>query len=665
MINKGDMIAGRYLIIDTLGEGGMANVYLAEDTYLHRQVALKSLRYGLKNDKETRERFKREAQAMTELSSPNIVNILDVGEDHNNPFFIMEYVDGMSLKEYIRKNFPIPYQQVVDFMEEIISGVKVAHDHGIIHRDLKPQNILITNDNHAKVTDFGIALSPGEQSITSTNSTIGSVHYMAPERVRGSKATVQSDIYALGIILFEMLTGKVPFDGDTTVSIAMKHFREEIPSLRDFDPRISQALENVVLKATSKKPSDRYPNVEAMGQDLKTSLLSSRAKEPKFIPASLKNDDNLEETKVISTIDRPTMNANNQKSKSKKKKPWYTRKIFYILTGFLAVLIVIAIVFMLDFKKTVAVPDTGNLTQSQAKAVLQNSKLNVGRISTQHSDSVDNKHVIRSIPKIGSKIKSGSSVKLVISSGPALRRMPDLKNKSYAASKKKLKKMGFEVKRLNRYSTSVAPGNIISQNLKADKKYNPQKHVVRLKVSLGEKDQKFTIRDLSGYNLKSVEDYADDHGLELAVKQEHSDSVQSGLVISQDPADGTVVDRGTSLTVIISSGKETSSASNKNTSKNNESGSSHNSNNSNDSDNQKRNTTESINIPFDGQDDKKSNSVQIYVQDSDHNLNNVYKSMSISNDTEVSIPFTLSKGQTGKYRIVRDGQEISNQTVGN
>src|SRR5699024_555133 len=237
----------------------MANVYLAEDIILQRKVAVKILRLDLQNEPQTQARFQREALATSELSHPNIVSVLDVGTDHGLPYMVMEYVDGPNLKEYIQKNSPLDLNEIIRIMDQILSAVALAHKYNVIHRDLKPQNILMNKRGNIKIADFGIAVALNKSSITQTNSVMGSVHYMV---------TKQSDIYSLGIILYELITGTVPFNGDTPVAIALKHAQEPIPSIRKKDSSVPQALENVVLKATAKDPRDRYATAQEMKADL-------------------------------------------------------------------------------------------------------------------------------------------------------------------------------------------------------------------------------------------------------------------------------------------------------------------------------------------------------------------------------------------------------------
>lgn len=257
-MNKGYVLNGRYEIIGRLGEGGMADVYLAEDLILKRKVAVKLLRLDFRDNPKAKKRFQHEAMAATQLDNPHIVGIYDVDEVEGMQYLVMEYVDGEDLKEYIKDSFPIPYAEVVNIMEQICSAVSEAHRHNIIHRDLKPQNILVDKNGYIKITDFGISRAGSEDTMTQTRSIIGSIHYLSPEQIKGQMATARSDIYSLGIILYEILTGKVPFNGDTAVSIAIKHSQTPMPFVRDFDPRIPQALENVVLKATAKNPDDRF-----------------------------------------------------------------------------------------------------------------------------------------------------------------------------------------------------------------------------------------------------------------------------------------------------------------------------------------------------------------------------------------------------------------------
>ena len=289
-MKSGQIIDERYKIVTHIGSGGMADVYLAYDPILERDVAIKFLRVGKTDAMDATKRFEREALSVSELNHPNVVNLFDVGEDEEGKFIVMEYVDGMDLKAYIRENHPIPVDIIQNLMIQILSGVQAAHNIGIVHRDLKPQNIMVNHDGTIKIMDFGIAMVTSETSITQTNSIIGSVHYLSPEQARGSMATSLSDIYSLGVVLFEMLTGRVPFDGESAVSIALKHFQEPLPPIEAYREDAPQSLINVVAKATAKEPSARYQTTQEMIDDLETVFSDNRKNEPVFIPANMANE---------------------------------------------------------------------------------------------------------------------------------------------------------------------------------------------------------------------------------------------------------------------------------------------------------------------------------------------------------------------------------------
>lgn len=283
MVIKGQKINDRYEILQTIGEGGMANVYLAKDPILERNVAIKVLRGDLANDEKFVRRFQREALSASSLSHPNIVEIYDVGEDNGNYYIVMEYIPGKNLKQLLKKRGSLTVHEVVDIMLQITSAMSVAHDSMIIHRDLKPQNILIMEDGGVKITDFGIAMALNATQLTQTNSAMGSVHYFPPEQANGKGATLKSDVYSLGIMMFELLTGELPFRGENAVEIALKHLKEPIPEIRSINPNIPQSVENIIIKATAKNQKNRYNNVNEMHEDLLTCLNKERLEEPKMV----------------------------------------------------------------------------------------------------------------------------------------------------------------------------------------------------------------------------------------------------------------------------------------------------------------------------------------------------------------------------------------------
>ena len=656
-MEKGYLVGGRYEILGTLGEGGMANVYLANDTLLNRKVAVKALRYDLQDDESVKRRFGREAKATSGLSNPNIVNVLDVGNDNGVQYIVIEYVDGPNLKKYIRTHFPISYREVVDIMKQICMAVSDAHEHGIIHRDLKPENILVDEKKdpiQVKVSDFGIALALSERSITRTNSLLGSVHYMSPEQIKGRSATVLSDIYALGIILFELLTKHVPFTGDTAVTVALKHSKEEMPDLRKIDPNIPQPLENAVLKATAKDPDQRYQSVKEMCADLTTCLMPERADEPKFIPTPI-ND--LEETRVMEpldeTSDKSAMGANKPQKLSRK------HKIILLASIVPLVLVLFLIAMVIKSNQETTVPDLFNLTVKQANVMLKSSNLAVGDISKENDDDVDAGHVVKSIPTKGLKLKNGAKVNLVVSLGATYYKMPKLVGKDYEDVSDNLKKRGFKVKIDYKATNQYEAGVIIKQSIPSGKKVVTKNKSLTLTIAKTKtvKPKVIKVRDLTGYNLKSIQDYASETGLTLSTSNQYSDDIEEGLLVSQTPTANSTISQGGTLTVVMSKGPDPD----KSTTSDKDSNGNSNSSNSNSGSSSSTNTVnKDITIPYDA---SGNNSVTIYISDATHNINTAYKTMTITADTPVTLSFNLKDGQTGSYVVERDNKTVLGGSV--
>ncbi|GEO58086.1 Stk1 family PASTA domain-containing Ser/Thr kinase [Companilactobacillus bobalius] len=654
-MEKGYLVDGRYEILGTLGEGGMANVYLANDTLLNRKVAVKALRYDLQDDESVKRRFAREAKATSGLSNPNIVNVLDVGNDKGVQYIVIEYVDGPNLKKYIRTHFPIPYHEVVDIMKQICMAVSDAHEHGIIHRDLKPENILVDESKdpiQVKVSDFGIALALSERSITRTNSLLGSVHYMSPEQIKGRSATVLSDIYALGIILFELLTKHVPFTGDTAVTVALKHSKEDMPDLRKIDPDIPQPLENAVLKATAKDPDQRYQSVREMCDDLNTCLMPERADEPKFIPTPINN---LEETRVMEPLNDTADDAPVPKHQTKKLSK--KRKIILLASLVPLILILFIIAMVIKSNQETTVPDLYNLTVKQANVMLKSSNLQVGDLSRENDDDVEAGHVIKSIPAKGLKLKNGAQVNLVVSLGATYYKMPKLVGKQYEDVSDNLKKRGFKVKIEYKATNEYVAGTILKQSIPKGKKVVTKNKSLTLTLAKIKtvKPKMVKVRDLDGYNLKSIQDYASETGLSLNTSYQYSDDVESGLLISQNPAANSTINQGGTLAVVISKGKDPD----KSTSTDKDDSDS--SDSDNDSSSSSTSTvTKDITIPYDN---GGNNSVTIYISDATHSIGTVYKTMTITQDTPVTLSFNLKDGQTGSYVVERDNKTVLGGSV--
>ena len=384
MIMKGQKISDRYQIIKSIGEGGMANVYLAYDTILDRNVAVKVLRGDLANDEKFVRRFQREALSASSLSNPNIVEVYDVGEDNGEYYIVMEYVEGKHLKALLKKRGKLTVPEVIDIALQITNGLSVAHDSYIIHRDIKPQNILILENGLIKITDFGIAVAMNATQLTQTNSVMGSVHYLPPEQASGKGATLQSDIYSIGILMYELLTGKLPFRGDNAVEIALKHLKEPMPSIRDELPDIPQSVENIILRATAKNPKNRYSDAREMHEDLKTCLDESRANELKITFKYPEND--YDDTKLIKTVkeQKPKVNKNEKsgdKEVAKKTKNTETtsdnKLLITLASVFVGLVVIITTIFVLIPKitssKQTAIPDVSGYSVTDAIKALQDA----------------------------------------------------------------------------------------------------------------------------------------------------------------------------------------------------------------------------------------------------------------------------------------------------
>ena len=434
MIQIGKIFAGRYRIVKQIGRGGMADVYLAKDLILDgEEVAVKVLRTNYQTDPIAVARFQREARAMADLDHPHIVRITDIGEEDGQQYLAMEYVAGLDLKRYIKEHYPLSNEEAVRIMGQILLAMRLAHTRGIVHRDLKPQNILLTPDGTAKVTDFGIAVAFAETSLTQTNSMLGSVHYLSPEQARGSKATVQSDIYAMGIIFYEMLTGHIPYDGDSAVTIALQHFQKPLPSVIAENPSVPQALENVVIKATAKKLTDRYKSVAEMYVDLSSSLSYNRRNEPKLVF----DDATKADTKTLPKVSQSTLTSipkvQTQSPKPQAAKPsqqvsednYVTKpvkkrkfRVRYMILLASIVLVASSLIWILSrTPATIAIPDVAGQTVAEAKETLKKANFEIGEEKSEASEKVEEGRIIRTDPEAGKTRKEGSKINLVVSSG--------------------------------------------------------------------------------------------------------------------------------------------------------------------------------------------------------------------------------------------------------
>ena len=466
MLSKGQKINNRYEIVKNIGEGGMANVYLANDTILDRKVAVKVLRGDLSSDDKFIRRFQREALSVSNLSHPNIVEVYDVGEEEGNHYIVMEYIEGKTLKQLLKKRESLTLTEVIDIMTQLTDGIAHAHESYIIHRDIKPQNIMIEDDGRIKITDFGIAMALNATQLTQTNSVMGSVHYLPPEQASGKSASIKSDIYSLGILMYELLTGSVPFKGDNAVEIALKHMKDKIPSIRKQDPSIPQSVENIILKAAAKNPRNRYDSAKEMHEDLIHCLEEEHANDKKIIfeypendidsdlpvvtpPPKKKNEkpkkeevteDTEELVKEITPEDIEEDENDEEEEDLDFEEPKKRNTLIIVLTSFFLLLLIAGGVFWLLTTrevKDITVPNVVGLTTDEAIEKLTNAGFAFTN-EQQNSDTVEEGKIIKTIPKAGSTRKKGDTITIVESIGGNYYYLEDYTGKNYNEIKAKL-----------------------------------------------------------------------------------------------------------------------------------------------------------------------------------------------------------------------------------
>lgn len=577
MIIKGQKIDGRYQIIRTIGEGGMANVYLAYDTILEREVAVKVLRGDLANDEKFVKRFQREAKAASSLNHPNIVEMYDVGEDDGNYFIVMEYVNGKTLKSLIKKRGALSLSETIDIMLQLTSGIAVAHDSYIIHRDLKPQNVMILEDGRVKITDFGIAVALNSVELTQTNSVMGSVHYLPPEQANGSGATVKSDIYSLGILMYELLTGKLPFKGDNAVEIAIKQMKEKLPSIVAQNPNIPQSVENVVLKACAKNPDNRYDSVREMHDDLKTVLSESRKDEKKLVykyPDTEDEEEEIDKKAIVKEEKKKEEVEDNKEEKKKGKKEVSKYKLVVSLVGMITLFIVVGLLIaffgLLKYSKTktVILPDISG--ESQEYAGEQLDKIGVyytfeDEPSTEYDEGVVVGYKSR---KANSKVKQGTTVIVQISSGLSGIEIEDYTKRNVNVVKIELENQGIKVvttaKKIStdddKYKDAFE-GMVLSQSKEAGSRIDKGGAIELEYATLITVYPDF----LDGsWDKDKIQAFCDDNEIDCEFEEANS-SKESGTILSQGRKEGVEVKKGVTLKIVIAKHTSTSSSNYSNT----------------------------------------------------------------------------------------------------
>ena len=570
MIMKGQKISDRYQIIKSIGEGGMANVYLAYDTILDRNVAVKVLRGDLATDEKFVRRFQREALSASSLSNPNIVEVYDVGEDNGEYYIVMEYVEGKHLKNLLKKRGKLTVSEVIDIVLQITNGLSVAHDSYIIHRDIKPQNILILDNGLIKITDFGIAVAMNATQLTQTNSVMGSVHYLPPEQASGKGATLQSDIYSIGILMYELLTGKLPFKGDNAVEIALKHLKEPMPSIRDEIPDIPQSVENIILKATAKNPKNRYADAREMHEDLKTCLDESRANELKITFKYPEHD--YDDTKLLKTVKEPKKETKKDEKKdikdgeeiiakriNKNESKSQNKMIIILASIFVGLVVIITTIFVLipyiTSSRQEAVPDVSGYTVSEAINALQDAGFIVAdEQRSEASDTIDEGLVTKTTPAAGSIRKEGTEITLYISLGDVTVEIEDYTGQNYNEVRGRLEALNIVVYIESRDipegddPADYEEGTVMDQSIEPGERLSEGDSIT---LYIPKLDNKYPDFVLDEYTVAEVEEFAEDYGINLTINYEDTTEYEPGTIIRQSRAAGTTVVEGARLTITV------------------------------------------------------------------------------------------------------------------
>ena len=568
MIMKGQKISDRYQIIKSIGEGGMANVYLAYDTILDRNVAVKVLRGDLANDEKFVRRFQREALSASSLTHPNIVEVYDVGEDNGQYYIVMEYVEGKHLKNLLKKRGKLTISEVIDIMLQITDGMSVAHDSYIIHRDIKPQNIMILENGLVKIMDFGIAMAMNSTQLTQTNSVMGSVHYIPPEQANGKGSTLQSDIYSMGIVMYELLTGSLPYKGDNAVEIALKHLKEPLPSIRDELPNIPQSIENIIIKATAKNPKNRYTDAREMHNDLLTCLDEDRKNEPKIIlpyPEVLE-DMKKAPKKVVTEEKKESVDKKMAKKEvkedtdvlakqiTKKDLKKSNSKLLITLASIFTILVVIitvgfALIPALTKTKKISIPDVTGYSVEDAIKTLQDAGFTVAT-EQEHiaSEDVPFGKVAKTAPLAYTIRTTGTEITLWISEGDTKITLDDFKGKNYLEIKGQLeaKNVHVIVEKRDSKDKDVEENIILDQSPKAGEKVTKGDYVT-LYIPNVDKYPNFAN---GHYTFEDVEEYLKKYNVTIN-KIEQVSNKTPGLVIGQSRAEGTQIVSGTSITITV------------------------------------------------------------------------------------------------------------------
>ena len=662
----GKMVNERYKVIDKLGGGGMSIVYLAEDTILNRKVAIKAISIPPREKEETLKRFEREVHNSSQLSHENIVSMIDVDEEDECFYLVMEYIEGPTLAEYIHSHGPLSVETAIKFTEQILSGIKHAHDMRIVHRDIKPQNVLIDKNKTLKIFDFGIAKALSETSLTQTNHVLGTVQYLSPEQAKGESTDEGTDIYSIGIVLYEMLVGEPPFNGETAVSIAIKHIQDSIPNITtDKREEVPQALSNVVLRATEKDKHNRYHTVQEMCDDLTSALHENRANEEKYeldktktVPLTkdelnkkindTHNDDDLNKTMQIPIVNEPVRQQEFQSLEGRYSSPpkkKHSKMKITVLSLIFALLLagLVGFIGMGVFgSKYEEMPDLSGKTEKEAEQILKDHYLTMGDISRKYSDKYPENQIIKSEPNSGERVEEGEAIDIILSKGPQKVKMPNLVGLPKDEAVKKLKNLGLkDIDVEQAYSHSVDKGLISEQSVEANSEVALNDHHIKIYESLGVRQ--VYVSDFENKSYSSAKKELESKGFKVQATQENDDKVKKGNIISQSPKNKSV-DEGSIINLTVSKGK-----------------SGEDDDDSDDSD--VKSTSETVKVPYSGS-KGKSQTVEVFIRDKDNSGNSASQTFKITKDKTISIPLKIEKGKTAGYTVRVDNKIVADKDVG-
>lgn len=652
----GKVVSERYKIAKYLG-GGMSSVYLATDIILNREVVVKMIKADPLDKEKSVRRFQREVESTIQLSHPNIVSVLDVDETDEYHILVTEVVHGPNLKEYILKNSPLEIDEVISIAMMTLRGIEHAHDRGIIHRDIKPQNILLDKDGRVKITDFGIAKALSETRMTETNQVIGSVQYISPEQAKGQNTDERTDIYSFGIMLFELLTGRLPYEAETAVSVALKHISEPFPDISDYRD-IPVGLKNIIMKCTEKEPVNRYRHAD----DVLSALVYYKDITDPYTPVKKEEQEKtmitaapVEKTPVAEEKNQAAplpvheskggQEADKEPPKKRRKWPW----VLFILLFLLAAAAAVIYLLWPRQSPTVSLENLQNMTVAEAEEYLMSEDLEAGNISETYDDNFEEGMIIETTPVSGTEVERGGTVDMLVSLGEEPYTMENYVGEMYEDAAEELEAAGFtNVGAENEYSDEP-PGTILDQSVPEGEELYPDGTPVRFTVSDG--IEPVPITNYVGTSLEAAREELESRGFIVNVTTEvYSSEVPEGAIVSQDPSYGDFLP-GSQINVIVSLGEEPPDE-----------------------------TTYqiSLNIPYPESEEESSDSdkdedkedsemepveVKIFIGDKDSDIKEVSETLEITEDTNHTISLILTEGESGQYRVEVDGEEVISETV--